>query len=156
MKNLVLFSLMFSAVSAQAATFKCAGKNIRQHGELPGYGKIVFDESYENGIRVIQNVKGIVVAGADDRASAATLQDAYTGHFNLYKLAENPLYRPHKYTNSSQFDHFDANVTTGAETGMWGKFVLSKTSNSRGEYEAHYIFQAGDHMGGTLHLVCKK
>lgn len=37
---------------------------------------------------------------------------------------------------------------------MWGYLVINKDTG--GEFDAHYIFQAGDHMGGTVDYKCKR
>ena len=80
---------------------------------------------------------------------------SYIGIFKIVSLAENSKYRPIKYKGYSQFQNFDATDTTdSAEDGMWGQLVLEKDM-SKTAFQAHYVFQAGDHMGGTLHLICR-
>ena len=42
---------------------------------------------------------------------------------------------------------------------MWGdSFVISKKLLTAEDetFDAHYVFKAGDHMGGTVDLTCSK
>ena len=71
---------------------------------------------------------------------------------NVYKieyLEENPYYQPKRYKGYSQFRNFDSLKT------MWGDLLISKQTN-KDKFFAHYLFQLGDHIGGTLHLSCAK
>ena len=63
-------------------------------------------------------------------------------------------YKPTKYKNHFKFEDIDAAFTAGNEDGMWGDFILEKGFAK--EISAHYIFQAGDHMGGTVDFTCQK
>lgn len=65
----------------------------------------------------------------------------------------NPKYRPVRYKNMVQFKNFDAVKTKGFEDGMWGSFLIDRSLNDG--VEAKYIFQAGDHMGGTVKFKCR-
>lgn len=102
------------------------------------------------GLRVIKNLKGEVIT--DPRH--LEFDASWIGRFDIPKLVENKDYRPRRYHGFSQFREVDAVDTEGsAEDGMWGTFLLEKDLS--GEHiRAKYIFQAGDHMGGTLHLGC--
>lgn len=83
--------------------------------------------------------------------------NAYIGKFELFDVEQNTEYRPRRYKNHIQFRNFDAEETTGLESGMWGEFVLHESFASvqaKEKVSAHYIFQAGDHMGGTIHFSC--
>ena len=39
---------------------------------------------------------------------------------------------------------------------MWGELVIENKFEIAEEFEAHYIFQAGDDVGGTIHMNCKQ
>lgn len=106
---------------------------------------------YRRGLRTIREIEGrIQIADI-----TGDMDNAYKGRFAIQKLTENPNYRPRKYKNYSQFEDFDATDTDGsAERGMWGTLLLEK-SLDQGRAQARYIFQAGDHMGGTVHFDCR-
>jgi hypothetical protein len=102
------------------------------------------------GLRVLKNLKGEVIT--DPRH--LEFDASWIGRFEIPELAENPDYRPRRYHGFSQFREVDATDTEGsAESGMWGVFLLEKDLSDE-HIEAKYIFQASDHMGGTLHLGC--
>jgi hypothetical protein len=104
----------------------------------------------KNGLRVLIKIKGSIKTANED------YQGSYIGTFDLPSKLENSNYKPQKYTGYSQFPNFDATSTEGSlENGMWGQFLLEKDYQDKDIFQAHYIFQAGDHMGGTLHLECK-
>ncbi len=79
----------------------------------------------------------------------------YTGVFNGdFKNHEG--YRPSVYTNHFKFNEFNAKVTSRHDGGgMWGYLVIKK-DNTSDKIDAHYVFQAGDHIGGTIDMTCSK
>ena len=70
-------------------------------------------------------------------------------NIKIEHIEENPYYRPKRYKNYSQFHNFDF------FGDMWGDLLISKATHKE-KFFAHYLFQQGDHMGGTLHLSCVK
>jgi hypothetical protein len=111
-----------------------------------------FDASTDK-VMTIQGVRGEIKVGAiDTEALPLDNDNAYVGVFNFEELKSNPKYKPTTYRNMVQFKDFDAEKTTGLEDGMWGNFLIDK--NLGDGCEAKYVFQAGDHMGGTVHLTC--
>ena len=109
-----------------------------------------------DGVRTITDVKGTIKVGGMDEKPPLTEDNAYIGYFRFTKLVkENPNYRPTKYKGFSQFEKFNAYETKGQEDGMWGSFLLEKNTR-KASFKAKYIFQAGDHMGGTIHMDCHK
>lgn len=119
-------------------------------GLVNGTANFTFTETSKDGLRVLKNVEG--------RFSSANgvgdTEEDYIGTFKIKSLAENPKYKPRRYVGFSQFPKFDATDTDSSqEPGMWGQLVLEKDTD-QATFAAHYIFQAGDHMGGTLHLSC--
>ena len=106
------------------------------------------ETTYSQGLRVLNDIEGTI------KTSPETPDESYIGNFKIASLTENPKYRPNKYKGYSQFPKLDATDTTGSsEEGMWGQLLLEKDTSKR-TFQAHYVFQAGDHMGGTLHLTC--
>ena len=84
----------------------------------------------------------------------------YYGLFNGKDLLEVPYKRATTYKNHYRFKGFDATFTAGHESGMWGEFIVNKDierihSRELHETDAHYVFQAGDHLGGTVDFVCR-
>ena len=73
--------------------------------------------------------------------------DVERKEFNIKHIEENAYYAPQRYKGHSQFRNFDS-------SDMWGNLIIPKKTSQK-KFYAHYIFQEGDHMGGTLHLVCK-
>ena len=155
MKTVIALLLASTAVFAgEKTTIECS-KHGRNGGQ-PAFAKVdlIFDVSVDgrNDLRVISDLRGEIRA-AGSRLDLAS-EDAYVGVFEVKHVAENPEYRPIKYKNSSQFKGIDAKETRGAESGMWGHLIVPR--DTRGEFESHYVFQAGDHMGGTIHMSCRE
>lgn len=101
----------------------------------------------------------VMVAQAFEEVSgplALTPENSYIGAFKIPVTEENQNYRPKKYKGYAQFKPFDAEITVGNESGMWGDFVIEKTYLEKESFRAIYIFQAGDHLGGSLFFTCKK
>jgi len=145
----------FVACALQAADnrMKCEarGKAVSVYGGglVSGTADITFTESMVRGDRVLNNISGHILT-----ANTLGDEDEYEGRFAIASLSENPKYRPRRYKGFSQFPKFDAAKGNGPrEEGMWGQFLLEKNT-ARPRFSAHYIFQAGDHMGGVLHLSC--
>lgn len=150
----------FSSTPVQADSFLAryichADGQIRQNG-----GDAVVQSRLE--FRVYQNSEGKVylrggvghVLAGEALDSLLSERYAYYGLFRFSGLTENQDYRPIKYTNHYQFKPFNAQVTNGADGGgMWGYLVLPKTLDR--EITAHYVFQAGSHIGGTIDYHCQ-
>jgi hypothetical protein len=154
--NTVSISALFlTAASAFSAprTIECVarGKSFSNLGAAPleASANLTFDESFENNIRVINKITGSVKIHS-------AYGDIYAGQFKIANpLFENVKYRPLRYKDHSQFPEFNATESEGSsESGMWGNLILSKLT-SQPKFSAHYILQAGDHIGGTLHLTCQ-
>ena len=70
--------------------------------------------------------------------------------------------RAKSYPDSSyiRFNDFNSNVSIAQDGGgMNGTLVISKTPTQAStpqiaKYDAHYIFQHGDHTGGTIDYMC--
>lgn len=92
-------------------------------------------------------------------ATALTKVD-YHGVFSGKEKASSLSPRARVYKDGDYFRYrdFDASQTTRQDGGgMNGELVVSKKFQTAGEdatYDAHYVFQAGDHMGGTVDYTC--
>jgi hypothetical protein len=162
MKFKVLFLAALTMVSfAQAANASeralvCAasGSPISQNGgHVFGSASFSLNEVVlPNGARFLYNVRGEVRASYEDAKLGE--DGSYIGSFNFTRVDANPKYSPRRYLGFTQYANFNAFQTRGREDGMWGQFVLEQDL-TKTVVQAHYIFQAGDHMGGTLHMSCR-
>ncbi len=156
-----IFSLAVSSVLAFQPAFaadknvicEAKGMSLSRMGSTPAgaLAKFTFvDTTNDAGVRVLKNVVGNV-------KTIEIYQDYennYLGSFKFETVTENSNYRPRRYVGYSQFKDFNAASTEGSqEDGMWGEFVLEKNTHQP-KFQAHYIFKAGDHMGGTMHFTC--
>lgn len=75
-------------------------------------------------------------------------------------LAEAPYQKAAKYKNHLRFKNFNAIRTAGYESGMWGDFIINQNIVGGMEpgdtIDAHYVFKAGDHIGGTIDFSCSE
>lgn len=112
------------------------------------------DRPSRDGVLKVWDVQGHVHVGAIDTRPPLSEDNAYFAEFNTHELRSNPFYRPRKYKGYLQFPGLDAASTTGMEAGvgMWGTLLLEK--RVRDGMRGKYIFKAGDHAGGVVHLVC--
>ncbi|MCX4025669.1 hypothetical protein H0A36_20030 [Endozoicomonas sp. SM1973] len=165
MKRYCLFFASLWAASSQVAIaddyvarYLCyADGKIRQNGAGAPVNsrfemKLMKDEK---GLIYLTQALGHVLV--TDETGPSILADRY-GYYALFRfgrLYQNPDYNPVVYHDHYQFKPFNAVTTNGFDGGgMWGSFVLPKSLNK--EVSAHYIFQAGSHIGGTIDYKCKR
>ena len=147
------FMATTAAFGGQRVVCYASGESLAQQGRhmmgvSANFEFTVTEDS--RGMRALKDFKGEVITDPGH----VEYDRSWIGRFDIAKLVENPDYRPRKYQGFSQFREVDATDTGGsAESGMWGVFLLEKDI-SGDHIQAKYIFQAGDHMGGTLHLGC--
>jgi len=167
---LSIFALLFGSTAFAAKETKSLGHyNCRSYGHtfsvnsdtLKSYwvdSRIYFSLEKDNNETVAMTDIGghVEVSAFVERAlEPMELPDRYA-LFKIESLKENPKYKGRKYTNHHQFREFNDTTTFGSETGMWGTFVVSKEFSMKDKkFDAHYIMQAGDHMGGTIHYSCE-
>lgn len=163
MKLIGLFSLFALSLNAMAAEVVCTARGNNVGGN--DGGAFVSDSRLVLNISSAQDALQVVVSGVVMVTSAYNeLQtpeqlnagNAYIGLFDTKRLTENKAYKPNKYKDYAQFKDVDAKETTGQESGMWGYLVFPKDYAAQEKFHAAYVFQAGDHMGGTLHFTCEK
>ncbi|MCY4644356.1 MAG: hypothetical protein OXB88_07020 [Bacteriovoracales bacterium] len=151
--------LMASAFASESLSYSCksledADDALSQYGESPsfraaGSSHLKIIESKIDDLRHIV-VTGYVIADYVDVLESDEFDPEtaeYRGDFSAVTLVENPHYRPWRYKGYSQFRELDS---TGS---MWGELVVERKTEQE-KFKAHYIFKAGDHMGGTLHMTC--
>lgn len=159
---IILYLLAFFgnvAFAKQSNKIICTtyGKNIRQFGGFKCNSSVYLTFLYKNmdDKATLGSMTGHISASYINSNSENYFDstDLYYGSFTHDVISNNPNYIPRKYLEHYQFP-LDATATNGNDGGgMWGNFILPK--NPKKEFQAHYIFQAGDHMGGTVDMNCK-
>jgi hypothetical protein len=151
--------LIFASVAEANLSVVCIAKGKKTAnnggGMLYTDARISFDAedpNPDNNLRTIAAVNGVIKVADVNNESELNENNAYIGKFKFEELNSNPKYRPVKYKNMVQFQNFDAKETMGEESGMWGQFLIDKEFGDG--CDAKYIFQAGDHMGGTINFKC--
>lgn len=152
--TIMILSLFTSFTAFAEETVVCkANKTFQTGGEkLPTNSEFIFTLERNGSDSEIKSLKGHLFVSymADETLS---MDNSYMGFFKIDNIKANPKYRPRKYIGFIQFKDVNAIHTTGNESGMWGDLVLD--IRTPGKIEARYIFQAGDHMGGTTFFECK-
>lgn len=162
----LIFAIVVSAQTATAATqIHCFAKGDKAGGN--DAGPLMVDVSLHLNVSYDRTAKGHVISGGGEMKIASAFEDlkspeelnednAYIGIFRVVNTPENTNYRPRRYKGFMQFPYFDAVETKGRESGMWGALLLQRIYKTAPRFQAKYIFEAGDHMGGTLHLTCTR
>lgn len=155
MKSLIVLATLLLSTQSFAEQIRCRAESAVQHEQtMKADAEISFELNIEE--KTISKVIGhIFVQGAYVEHDQITVEDSYMGFFQFDSLASNSNYRPYKYKGYTQFKDFDAVHTSGQEDGMWGSFVVDLNSTEK-KFDARYIFQAGDHMGGTVLFTCRR
>lgn len=133
------------ADQAKEITCIATGKKLRRHGSTDEYAQANLNFKFEetDGRAVLKSIRGKIAASMNEIDL-----NSYVGSFNYQKINNNPNYNPHKYYGYYQFP-LDASES---DQGMWGNFVIP--FGPANKFNTHYIFQAGDHMGGTIDMDC--
>ena len=145
--------------TATVANYSCQIDAGRQQSDiLPAEGTIQFKYSVDGNKAQLLDLIGFVSTNYDFNVESNGTEKKianYTGVFNgNFKNHEG--YRPNVYNNHFKFNDFDAKVTSRHDGGgMWGYLVVKK-DNASDKIDAHYVFQAGDHIGGTIDMTCSK
>lgn len=155
MKLLLILATMISTTIAFGSSdftkrVVCEAHSFRPdngYGDFNNYGKVYLKVQSKAGQVTALEYGGFVAF------------DNYHGIFKGSNMAERPYVRASTYQNHYRFADFDAELTFGSEDGMWGYLAINKdiaTLGYQDETDAHYVFQAGDHMGGTIDFTCTK
>lgn len=155
MKSLI--ALVALALSSQAFSeeVSCRAEKAIQPGFANMKADAQLDFALDRKTKTISKLVGHIFVQtpyAETNEEIST-ENSYMGFFKFDSIASNPNYRPNVYKGFTQFKEFDATHTAGQEDGMWGSFVVDL--NTADKFEAKYVFQAGDHMGGTVLLNCR-
>jgi hypothetical protein len=155
MKKLIAVAALLATTSVIAADYKgsyiCLADGMRQHGSsYSADGRLHFVKYEEEGKTIYKGIVGHLSVGYDEEP-----EYSYYGVFNFDQKEVDPKYRGRTYKNHDKLD-FSAVATNGNDGGgMWGYLVINK-DNTQDTFDAHYVFQAGDHMGGTVDYTCKR
>lgn len=156
MKSLIaLSSLLLATQAFSAEQVTCHAEKFLTSGSTgKADARISFELNVEE--KTISKVIGhIFVQSTFSDDEVINVEEAYMAFFQIDSLSASENYKPLKYKGFSQFKDFDAAHTTGLEEGMWGQFVVDLKSTSK-KFDARYIFQAGDHIGGTVLFTCRR
>lgn len=147
---MIAMSTMASAADSQF-TCRANGKSFSGNGESVTAKAIInFDETVVDGLRTLTNITGSITIDPNTEVWG----NPYTGQYDIASLTENPKFKPQKYVGFSQFREFNSLPSEDYSVEpIWGNFLVAK--DTTGRFAAHYLIQAGDHMGGTLHLTCR-
>lgn len=105
----------------------------------------------DDGLRVIEKFRGAILLDGAQSVSQTLL-----AKFENEQAIENIDYAPRVYKGYSQFRNINGVGVVGSQAmAMVGNFLLEKKVN-KDVIHAVYQFQAGDSLGGVLHLNCKK
>lgn len=161
--------IMFALVSASGyadvvrGTVECTAKKALQMGGGASEDFTVNSSLYlslktEDGVTILDHIGHVKIS--NDSSAAATASTVYYGQFFGKKVPVTLSPRARKYTDAEyyRFKDFDALNTSGHDGGgMWGYLVVSKAyynGNGSQPFAAHYVFKAGDHIGGTVNYSC--
>lgn len=149
--------------------YQCSagGHSIRRYGVGEGGTKVQsilqFDLSYASNGRpvVIKETVGHVAVAAypTEKEVGERVEFDYYASFNGLEIEDTPSQRASTYKSDQflRFRGFNASYTSRSDGGgMWGYLVVEKDAQFQesGAFAAHYVFQAGDHMGGTIDYSC--
>lgn len=157
MKSII--GVVLVVLSMQAQSFEavhCDGVKAVQYGaaNLAANADLSFELERNGSLSEMKNIKGhIFVKSQFEKGDTINPDNSYMGYFQIQSLKANTNYNPNKYKDWFQFKDFNAVSTQGVEDGMWGSLLLDLSSDDN--FDARYIFQAGDHMGGTVILNCR-
>ena len=153
MKKIMLLILLVTSGMLLARDFNfyaCKSERFRNdQGLLPHDSLLYVDLLKEDdGSFELVKLMGHMKLADDDATSA------YYNIFNSEKFPADISYKPLKYKESVRFKEINSIASSSSsEEGMWGDFVIEKTMAEN--VKAHYIFKAGDHLGGTVDFSCK-
>ena len=152
-------SMLADASTANVADYSCLVEAGRQHADvLPAEGTIEFKYSVDGDKAELLDLIGFVSTNYDSNVESNGGDKKIANYTGVFKgdFKNHEGYRPSVYTNHFKFNEFNAKVTSRHDGGgMWGYLVVKK-DNSSDKIDAHYVFQAGDHIGGTIDMVCSK
>ena len=155
-KFTILMSFAVLAFSqAKSVEYTCLASKFRINGGDEGKSvnsRFVMVLSSDTGTEVAKSLIGHVDVSAFEQSP----YDNYYSVFVLKDLASNPNYNGHKYTNHVQFKEINESASSSADGGgMNGYLVVNKDRKSGESFDAHYVFQSGDHIGGTIDYDCQ-
>lgn len=157
MKSLITIAILALSIQGIAAeTIQCNAQKAIQYGagNLKADAELTFQLERNGTESVIENVNGhVFVQSQFEDGNVINSDNSYMGYFKINSIKANANYNPLKFKDWFQFKDFNAAKTEGLEDGMWGTLVIDLSRDD--VFEARYIFQAGDHMGGTVLFTCR-
>ncbi|MGE3608628.1 MAG: hypothetical protein AB7I27_03490 [Bacteriovoracaceae bacterium] len=156
MKLMTAFFFIFGLSMAHARV-TCEAKSAKQmYGDLQTKGYFSFDLVRAENQSVISNLEGnLYISHYAGPGDVLTPNNSYIEFFNYSEIKAFSNYKPAKYKGFAKFEGLNSTRSEGLEGNMWGYLVVDVKATTA-EFAAHYIFQAGDHVGGTVHFACKE
>lgn len=156
---LAITSLLFSfSTYATPIKVKCLADQKKEaaiQNTISVDAELNFELERNGNKSVLTNIVGhVFITDGNSEQPKFDTENSYMGFFKTEKLVAKADYNPRKYKGYAQFENFNAVHSTGIEEGMFGYLALDVSSN-KNDFKAVYVFQAGDHMGGTAFLSCK-
>jgi hypothetical protein len=165
--KLLLLSIALGSLTAEAKLHVCVATEFAQNGGTnwgvdsylylqdvlakDGNPKLTKDGALQ------MLVSGhVLLKGKEDWHSP---RESYYSLFVDQGVVQNLNYKPRKYKEHIQFPKLTETASNGTDGGgLNGEFIVSKDmfreSKQENKFEAHFIFQSGDHMGGVIHYSC--
>ena len=153
MRTMLAFAILTSIAHADdfrfVGRYDCKTATWRQGESLPSRGRLALDvRRAASGIYKLEDVTGHVEGGYTPAELGD--RDGYYTVFRADGLLSNPAYRARTYTGWTQFKDFNGSHDT------WGTLVIDLRTPTAPTTRAAYVFQSGDHMGGTIDFNCDK
>jgi hypothetical protein len=135
--------------------YECNTTQGRQQGQnLLVDGKLQFTYRASGDTAAMIGLKGFMTVNYDFNIEKSEINN-YLGVFEG-KFENKVDYKGRVYKNHYKFENFDATITSNWDGGgMFGYLALSKDHGEK-KIDAHYVFQAGDHIGGTIDMDCRR
>ncbi len=125
----------------------CIADSVRANMTSEVHSRIEFDIFQQAQEKSLRNLIGHVYL---TQPHLDQLAEGYYSLFQFKEILQNKNYRPRIYLDHIQFAQFNSAKSNSHDGGgMWGSFILKNDFS-----QAHYVFKAGDHIGGTLDYKC--
>ncbi len=158
----ILITLIISTVATPALAktylgeWTCIATNIRAY-DAEVESRLVLDVRINEDVVSIHSLVGHVVVSRS--ADNISVNNQYYSVFASKQLPQNLNYKPRVYKNYIQFKNIqDAGSNSYDGGNMNGELVIHKDikEDKVDNVSASYIFQSGDHLGGTIDYECQR
>lgn len=148
--KLFIFSFILFSTTSFSKNFECYSNRGRSFGSsLVVAGKLLIS------VETIDSIMGSGQIELDNRFDYNRENNfCYKAEFSNVSAKRDPDYRPTRYQDHNKYNDFDATKTSTCDGGgMYGHLIFPERI-SRIPLTMYYVFEAGDHLGGTLEFNC--